>query len=185
MAFNCTFRHTALLTGVAALAPLMVLATGGEASAADRGVWDRIAKCESGGNWHINTGNGYYGGLQFSAGTWRAYGGGRYAATADRAERGEQIAVATKLQHASGWGAWPVCAHRAGARGPAPAIPAPAASPPRVPDTFRPVVPAHRPPPKQPSKLVPLRSATARASRATTRAPLFAPLSHPAWLPRW
>jgi nucleoid-associated protein YgaU len=84
-------------------------------------VWDRIAKCESGGNWHINTGNGYYGGLQFSAGTWRAYGGTAYASTADKASKAAQIAVATKVQNAQGWGAWPTCSARAGAYGGAPA----------------------------------------------------------------
>jgi nucleoid-associated protein YgaU len=83
-------------------------------------VWDRIAKCESGGNWQINTGNGYYGGLQFSAGTWRAYGGTAYAATADRASKSQQIAIATKVQRAQGWGAWPTCSARAGASGSAP-----------------------------------------------------------------
>jgi Uncharacterized protein containing LysM domain len=86
-------------------------------------VWDRIAQCESGGNWHINTGNGYYGGLQFSAGTWRAYGGSAYAPTADRASRGAQIAVASKVQSAQGWGAWPTCSARAGAYGSAPGSP--------------------------------------------------------------
>ncbi|WP_405579842.1 transglycosylase family protein [Streptomyces sp. NBC_01190] len=121
MGLSCKYRQTALLTGVAVLAPLAVLATAGGASAADSAVWDRIARCESGGNWHINTGNGYYGGLQFSAGTWRAYGGGAYASTADRASREQQIAIATKVQHASGWGAWPVCARKAGAYGSAPA----------------------------------------------------------------
>ena len=68
-------RKTAVLAGAALLAPLGLLAATGNAAAADGGVWDRIAQCESGGNWHINTGNGYYGGLQFSAGTWRAAGG--------------------------------------------------------------------------------------------------------------
>lgn len=85
-------------------------------------MWDRIAKCESGGNWHINTGNGYYGGLQFSAGTWRAYGGTAYASTADKATKAQQIAVATKVQRAQGWGAWPTCSARAGAYGSAPAV---------------------------------------------------------------
>lgn len=73
-------RTTAALAGAALLAPLGVLAAAGNA-AADGGVWDRIARCESGGDWHIDTGNGYYGGLQFSAGTWRAYGGTAYAPT--------------------------------------------------------------------------------------------------------
>ncbi|MER6540631.1 transglycosylase family protein [Streptomyces sp900105755] len=113
-------RTTAALAGAALLAPLGLLAATGNAAAADNGVWDRIAQCESGGNWHINTGNGYYGGLQFSASTWRAYGGTAYAATADQASRGAQIAVAAKVQHAQGWGAWPVCSGRAGATGSAP-----------------------------------------------------------------
>ncbi|MEU9917523.1 transglycosylase family protein [Streptomyces sp. NPDC051001] len=115
-------RTTAVLAGAALLAPLGLLAAAGNAAAADGGVWDRIAQCESGGNWHINTGNGYYGGLQFSASTWRAYGGGAYAATADRASRSQQIAVATKVQRAQGWGAWPTCSARAGASGSAPAV---------------------------------------------------------------
>ncbi|EPD61586.1 MULTISPECIES: transglycosylase family protein [Streptomyces] len=115
-------RTTAVLAGAALLAaPLGLLAATGNAAAADNGVWDRIAQCESGGNWHINTGNGYYGGLQFSAGTWRAYGGTAYAPTADKASKGQQIAVATKVQRAQGWGAWPVCSARAGAYGSAPA----------------------------------------------------------------
>lgn len=116
-----TTRTTAVLAGAALLAPLGLLAATGNAAAADSGVWDRIARCESGGNWHINTGNGYYGGLQFSAGTWRAYGGTAYAPTADKASRQAQIAVATKVQNAQGWGAWPVCSARAGAHGSAPA----------------------------------------------------------------
>ena len=121
-------RETAALVGAALVAPLaLIAATGQPAAAADRGVWDRIARCESGGDWHINTGNGYYGGLQFSAGTWRAYGGGAYARTADRASKSQQIAVATKVQRAQGWGAWPSCSRRAGAAGGAPAASAPEA----------------------------------------------------------
>ncbi|MEU0414289.1 transglycosylase family protein [Streptomyces griseorubiginosus] len=114
-------RTTAALAGAALLAPLGLLAAAGNSVAADGGVWDRIAQCESGGNWHINTGNGYYGGLQFSAGTWRAYGGTAYAPTADQATKSQQIAVATKVQGAQGWGAWPTCSARAGAYGSAPA----------------------------------------------------------------
>ncbi|MEC4020874.1 transglycosylase family protein [Streptomyces sp. H27-D2] len=114
-------RETAVLAGAVLAAPLALLAASGSAGAADSGVWDRIAKCESGGNWHINNGNGYYGGLQFSAGTWRAHGGGAYAPTADRAGRAQQIAVATQVQRSQGWGAWPTCAARAGAYGSAPA----------------------------------------------------------------
>jgi uncharacterized protein YabE (DUF348 family) len=77
----------------------------------DYGVWDAIAQCESGGNWHTDTGNGYYGGLQFNLGTWHAYGG---AGRPDQASREQQIAVAERVRDASGgYGAWPVC----GARG--------------------------------------------------------------------
>jgi uncharacterized protein YabE (DUF348 family) len=74
-------------------------------------VWDRIAACESGGNWATNTGNGYYGGLQFSLGTWRAYGGSGLPSSASRET---QIAIAEKVQAAQGWGAWPVCSREAG-----------------------------------------------------------------------
>ncbi|CAL9575873.1 MULTISPECIES: transglycosylase family protein [Streptomyces] len=120
-------RPAAFLAGAALLAPLGLLAAAGGAAAADDGVWDRIAQCESGGDWHINTGNGYYGGLQFSASTWRAFGGTAYAPTADRASRAQQIEIATKVQRAQGWQAWPACGARAGASGPAPAAdPAPA-----------------------------------------------------------
>jgi resuscitation-promoting factor RpfA len=116
-------RATAVVAGAVLLAPLGLLTAAGNAAAADSGVWDRIAKCESGGNWRINTGNGYYGGLQFAATTWRAYGGAAYAPTADKASKAQQIAIATKVQRAQGWGAWPVCAARAGAYGSAPAAP--------------------------------------------------------------
>ncbi|TCK26655.1 surface rod structure-forming protein G [Pseudonocardia endophytica] len=71
--------------------------------------WDKIAKCESGGDWSINTGNGYYGGLQFDKQTWNAYGGDQYAPRADQASREEQIAVAEKVADDRGYGAWPVC----------------------------------------------------------------------------
>ena len=74
-------------------------------------VWDRIAQCESGGNWATNTGNGYYGGLQFSLSTWRGYGG---TGLPSDASRETQIAIAIKVQAAQGWGAWPVCSREAG-----------------------------------------------------------------------
>ena len=68
-----------------------------------------MANCESGGNWAINTGNGYYGGLQFSSSTWLANGGGAYAPRADLASREQQIAIAMKLYRQSGSASWPVC----------------------------------------------------------------------------
>jgi resuscitation-promoting factor RpfB len=71
--------------------------------------WDAVAQCESGGNWHINTGNGFYGGLQFDYSTWLSNGGGAYADRADLASREEQIAIATKVYDARGSSPWPVC----------------------------------------------------------------------------
>jgi hypothetical protein len=71
--------------------------------------WDAVARCESGGNWSINTGNGYYGGLQFSQSTWLAYGGGGYAGRADLATKSQQIAVAELVLAGQGAGAWPIC----------------------------------------------------------------------------
>ncbi|MEU5314487.1 transglycosylase family protein [Streptomyces sp. NPDC021562] len=94
------------VTGAAVAAPLM--AAGG-ASAATASEWDTVAQCESGGNWSINTGNGYYGGLQFSASTWAAYGGTAYAPQANQATKAQQIQVAEKVLAAQGKGAWPVC----------------------------------------------------------------------------
>jgi uncharacterized protein YabE (DUF348 family) len=78
-------------------------------------VWDAIAGCEAGGNWAINSGNGYYGGVQFDQGTWERNGGLRFAARADLATREEQIAIAEVTRQRQGWGAWPVCSGRAGA----------------------------------------------------------------------
>lgn len=76
--------------------------------------WDRIAACESGGNWAANTGNGYYGGLQFDHGTWAAYGGTAYANNANGASKAQQIAIAEKVKaDRGGYGAWPVCGKKA------------------------------------------------------------------------
>ncbi|WUR80740.1 transglycosylase family protein [Streptomyces phaeochromogenes] len=94
------------VTTVAVAVPLMG-ATG--ASAATTSEWDAVAQCESGGDWSINTGNGYYGGLQFSASTWAAYGGSAYASTANQASKAQQIAVAEKVLAGQGKGAWPSC----------------------------------------------------------------------------
>jgi resuscitation-promoting factor RpfB len=79
-------------------------------------IWDAISRCEAGGNWAINTGNGYYGGVQFDQNTWERNGGLRFAPRADLASREEQIAVAEVTRARQGWGAWPVCSGRAGAR---------------------------------------------------------------------
>ncbi|MES5822011.1 transglycosylase family protein [Streptomyces sp. RG80] len=94
------------VTGVAIAAPLMAA---GNASAATASEWDAVAQCESGGDWSINTGNGYYGGLQFSASTWAAYGGTAYASQANQASKAQQIEIAEKVLAGQGKGAWPVC----------------------------------------------------------------------------
>jgi resuscitation-promoting factor RpfB len=88
--------------------------SGGSApSVASGSAWDKLAQCESGGNWHINTGNGYYGGLQFSLSTWHACGGSGLPSSHSREE---QIAIAKKVQAAAGWGQWPACSRKAGLR---------------------------------------------------------------------
>lgn len=106
-----------LLAGVAAAslltAPLVAL-TGTAAQAATGSTWDRLAQCESTGDWSINTGNGYYGGLQFSQSTWQGFGGGQYASRADLASRAGQIATAEKVLAVQGWGAWPSCSKKLG-----------------------------------------------------------------------
>jgi hypothetical protein len=97
--------------GVAGTAALLGPASAAQASSVN---WDAIAQCESGGNWSINTGNGFYGGLQFTKGTWKGYGGTKYASTANKASRSEQIAIAEKVLHGQGIGAWPVCGKKGG-----------------------------------------------------------------------
>ncbi|MFT3899159.1 MAG: transglycosylase family protein [Gordonia sp. (in: high G+C Gram-positive bacteria)] len=81
----------------------------GSAHAATDAEWDRVAACESGGNWAINTGNGYHGGLQFSPSTWASNGGTQYAPTADKATKEQQIAIAERVLARQGKGAWPTC----------------------------------------------------------------------------
>ncbi len=95
---------TAAITGALVAAPMALAGT----ASADPD-WDAIAKCESGGNWGINTGNGYYGGLQFNMGTWHANGG---AGSPHLASREEQIRVAQNVLNRQGIGAWPVCGRR-------------------------------------------------------------------------
>ena len=110
------------LTAVAAVGGIAAATIAGSASAeaATSDQWDRLAQCESGGNWSINTGNGFYGGLQFTSGTWTGYGGDAFASTANKATREEQITIAARVAASQGWGAWPVCSVKAGIRGAAP-----------------------------------------------------------------
>lgn len=85
-------------------------------AASNGGVWDALAECESGGDWSIDTGNGFSGGVQFHPGTWRAMGGEEFAATANQATREQQIAVAERVLAEQGWGAWPSCSSQLGLR---------------------------------------------------------------------
>ncbi|ACU74812.1 Transglycosylase domain protein [Catenulispora acidiphila DSM 44928] len=101
----------ASVAGAAVVLPALLAST---ASAASVSTWDQVAACESGGNWAINTGNGYYGGLQFSTSSWLGAGGGQYAPRADLATKDQQIAIAEHLLASQGPGAWPVCGPRAG-----------------------------------------------------------------------
>ncbi|UQX04062.1 transglycosylase family protein [Streptomyces sp. RerS4] len=104
----------------------------GVAHAASVDTWNDVAACEATGNWHVNTGNGYYGGLQFSQSTWKAFGGTAYAPRADLATKDQQIAVAEKVLKGQGPKAWPACGPQAGLSrsGPAPAVDAkPSAKP--------------------------------------------------------
>ena len=101
---------------VGVVAGAAALGLAGSASAAPDSTWDSVAQCESSGNWAINTGNGYYGGLQFTESTWNAYGGQQYASRADLATREEQIAVAEQTLGGQGWGAW-ACAYAGGGEG--------------------------------------------------------------------
>ena len=108
--------NRAALAAIPASAPALPVsapapaAGAAQAPASSGGVnWSAIAACESGGNWSINTGNGFYGGLQFTEGTWLANGGGQYASSANLATPAQQIAVAERVLASQGIGAWPVC----------------------------------------------------------------------------
>jgi LysM repeat protein len=125
------------IAGAVAIGAPVALASNANAAATSN--WDAVAQCESGGNWSINTGNGYYGGLQFTMSTWQAFGG---TGSPSAASKSQQIAVAERVLAAQGWNAWPVCSKKAGVTGavatpttvvrasapatPAPATPAPA-----------------------------------------------------------
>ncbi|GAA2237513.1 hypothetical protein GCM10010430_18080 [Kitasatospora cystarginea] len=144
---NKRARRLIAATGVVGLGLSIPALAASGASAASVSTWDKVAQCESGGNWSINTGNGFYGGLQFTASTWAAFGGTQYAPQANLATKAQQIAIAEKVLASQGPGAWPVCSVKAGltkdsapaqvdtsapAAAPAPAAPAtpaPAATP--------------------------------------------------------
>jgi resuscitation-promoting factor RpfA len=137
------------------------IALAAQAGAATDSEWDRVASCESGGNWAINTGNGYHGGLQFTQGTWASAGGTQYAPSAQLASREQQIAVAERVLASQGRGAWPVCGH--GLSGPTPrnVLPEPAGlnTPLDAPGlNGQPAPPQDAPPPAEPAPVVQLAS---------------------------
>ncbi|MFG1794609.1 resuscitation-promoting factor Rpf1 domain-containing protein [Nocardia sp. NPDC049149] len=111
---SSTGRTVAKVAVTGAIIGTAGVALAGNASAAPDSDWDRLAQCEAGGNWGIDTGNGFQGGLQFSPSTWRAHGGGEYAASASQATKEQQIAVAEKVLASQGWGAWPSCSANLG-----------------------------------------------------------------------
>ncbi|MGQ4600264.1 resuscitation-promoting factor Rpf1 domain-containing protein [Nocardia sp. R6R-6] len=111
---SSTGRTVAKVAVTGAIIGTAGVAFAGNASAAPDSDWDQLAQCEAGGNWGINTGNGFQGGLQFSPSTWRAHGGQEYAASANQASREQQIAVAEKVLASQGWGAWPACSSKLG-----------------------------------------------------------------------
>ena len=165
--------------GVAGAATMIGgIAMANEAKAAS--VWDAVAACESGGNWAINTGNGFYGGLQFTSSTWAAYGGNAYASQANLASREAQIAVAQKVLVGQGPGAWPVCSVKAGLTrsngGADSSAPAPAAAPAPV------AAPAPAAAPGQASRST-TRTAPAAAPQTTTKSTTKAPAKAPAKAP--
>ena len=134
------------------------MALAANAAAATDGEWDQVARCESGGNWSINTGNGYQGGLQFSPSTWAAHGGGEFAPSAQLATRDQQITVAERVLATQGRGAWPVCGHGLSGATPREVLPPPAPmdAPLGPPPPFGwPAPPPPPPPPPPPAPLPP------------------------------
>ncbi|MFR9673747.1 transglycosylase family protein [Streptomyces sp. TR06-5] len=145
---SSTRARIATLAGTAGAAFALPLISASNARAASVDTWEQVAQCESSGNWGINTGNGYYGGLQFSQSSWEAAGGTRYASRADLATKNQQISVAEELLEMQGPGAWPICGSQGGLTSTAPSAdvaPEPAPQPPAPQET------APQPAPPQPS----------------------------------
>ncbi|KRD09751.1 transglycosylase [Mycobacterium sp. Root265] len=150
------------------------LALAGQAGAATDGEWDTVASCESGGNWAINTGNGYHGGLQFSPSTWSGHGGGEFAPSAFLATKEEQIAVAERVLASQGKGAWPTCGRGLSGSTPRNVVAEPAPQP-----LDNPLINGELPPPPPPAPEV-LPPAPIDALAAPAPLPVDAPLPPPA-----
>jgi LysM repeat protein len=138
------------------------------AQAAGNHDWTGVAQCESGGNWHINTGNGFYGGLQFTESTWLGLGGGAFASRADLATPDQQVQIAEKVLASQGIGAWPVCGkHLTGGTTPVAAAPAVAKPAPPAPATAKAATPkAATPKPATPKAATP-KAATPKPATPT------------------
>ncbi|MCN4355948.1 transglycosylase family protein [Mycobacterium tuberculosis] len=165
------------------------IAMAAQATAATDGEWDQVARCESGGNWSINTGNGYLGGLQFTQSTWAAHGGGEFAPSAQLASREQQIAVGERVLATQGRGAWPVCGRGLSNATPREVLPASAAmdAPLDAPADLAPPAPADLAPPVElavndlPAPLgEPLPAAPAELAPPADLAPASADLAPPA-----
>ncbi|MGO2468541.1 MAG: transglycosylase family protein [Microbacterium gubbeenense] len=163
-------RGGAIASGILAVAAAVTFVPTA-ANAADGATWDALAQCESGGNWAINTGNGYYGGLQFSLPTWEANGGVGNPADASREE---QIRIAENVLATQGWGAWPSCSAQIGATGAAEPQPAPAEepAPAEAPAQEQPA-PAEQPAPTEAPAEAPAPAAEAPAPAAEPEAPAY------------
>jgi len=166
-------QSTAIVAGTAALASAFVVGFSSEAHASSVN-WDAVAKCESGNNWHINTGNGYYGGLQFDRGTWLSNGGGKYASRADLASREQQIAIADVLYSHRGLSPWPVCG-KYGRSGSTVTKPTPTKTSTKKPSTTVNKAPKTYTPPKAPAKVpsTPTLTATTTCDPDQMQAVLF------------
>ncbi|WP_104168711.1 transglycosylase family protein [Arthrobacter sp. SX1312] len=179
---NTTKFSTTARRGLAAVA-IAGLGLGASAGAANADTWDQLAECESGGNWSINTGNGYLGGLQFSQQSWNAAGGSGSPAQASVAE---QKRVATNLQQMQGWGAWPACSAKLGLNGGSSTgyvstqqAPAPVAAPVQAPVQVQ--VPVAAPVQAQ-APVAPVAQAPV-AAPVQVQAPVAAPVQAPAVAP--
>jgi resuscitation-promoting factor RpfA len=161
--FTTAARRGVTLAAVSA-AGLALSATA--ANAAPASTWDALAQCESGGNWAINTGNGFSGGLQFTPQTWAGFGG---TGSPENASRAQQIAVAERVQATQGWGAWPACAAKLGLSGGGGA-PAPQIQPQSAPVQAAPVQAA-------PVQAAPVQAAPVQVAPVQTHAKHVAPVA--------
>ncbi len=163
-------KTTLAAAAVGATVTLPVLGATGTANAAPASDWNRLAQCESGGNWAINTGNGFYGGLQFAQGTWAGFGGTAYAPRADLATPAQQVAIAERVLARQGWNAWPACSRRLGLTSAATPgqLPGPLPAAPRATQVVPKATPQHAPEPAQ-ARAVPVQSPAPPATPAGAR----------------